>query len=145
VIAASSEDFHHELWWHPPSDRSAHVWVHEHTVFLCWRRELDESFLPVFGRGQPDRRVEAPGFGVYAGPSLATGTGGIKWFNYNHAISFPVWAPLVIGCVLPAISGYRWRRQRRRRLRGWCLACGYDLRASAGRCPECGTRASGRA
>jgi len=35
-------------------------------------------------------------------------------------------------------QGYRAELMRDRRSRGLCVGCGYDLRASGGRCPECG-------
>jgi hypothetical protein len=53
----------------------------------------------------------------------------------------PLWVLLVVTGVLPAASAAREVRRRRTTARarsGLCTSCGYDLRASPERCPECG-------
>jgi hypothetical protein len=64
--------------------------------------------------------------------------------DYRNALTIirlPFWIPFALTSILPAI--YVWKRWKRRRVRskiraGFCGKCGYDLRASTDRCPECG-------
>jgi hypothetical protein len=73
------------------------------------------------------------GFGWFSNDDVSRGGEAIR----QRAITFPLWLPAVVSTVLPAISLYR--RVRRPVATGLCPACGYDLRATPGRCPECGT------
>lgn len=58
-----------------------------------------------------------------------------------HQLTMPFWFLLILTGVLPLhccwLMRGRWRREKRRRL-GLCEQCGYDMRATPERCPECG-------
>ncbi len=59
----------------------------------------------------------------------------------ERIVLVPCWLAAFVLTILPAVWVARWRRRRsaRRRLAaGLCPSCGYDLRESHGRCPECG-------
>ena len=56
-------------------------------------------------------------------------------------VNLPLWMPFIVFATYPAIAFIRGPlRRHRRRKRGLCLTCGYDLRGSPDRCPECGAR-----
>ena len=98
-------------------------WIisHRGTFTLC--RQNGKDWGPEFGN------VEALGFrfGGLKGPH------GSLW---NLAV--PYWSVIAAAAVWPANCLVRARRQRRRRRAGLCRRCGYDVRAIADRCPECG-------
>jgi hypothetical protein len=55
----------------------------------------------------------------------------------------PHWSLALLFGMLPAVWAVVWLRRRRRFGAGRCSACGYDLRATPERCPECGTVSAG--
>jgi hypothetical protein len=73
----------------------------------------------------------------------AVGAGRALWFfdassgDKTH-IGIPCWSVAAPLTILPASWAVAWRRARRGRAAGMCPLCGYDLRATPARCPECG-------
>jgi hypothetical protein len=62
----------------------------------------------------------------------------------GNEFSAPLWAlALLLGVTPPLFRDLGAQRRRRLERAGLCPGCGYDLRATPGRCPECGTPAAG--
>jgi hypothetical protein len=56
-------------------------------------------------------------------------------------VGVPYWALLIALAITPAVWMLTRRRLRTAARMNLCRSCGYDLRASPERCPECGTPA----
>lgn len=57
---------------------------------------------------------------------------------YGWSFCLPLWLPLLFTLAYPAWRAGEQARKRRTSIDGVCPRCGYDLRASPDRCPECG-------
>jgi hypothetical protein len=73
------------------------------------------------------------GFGTSRGIFSAALVAG-SWRRW----SLPHWLPVAVTAALPIVWSAGRQRAARRRRRGLCPSCGYDLRATPTRCPECG-------
>ena len=57
----------------------------------------------------------------------------------NYAVFIPIWfTTLIFGTMFWLCHPLHYHRRRKRKKLGLCVKCGYDLRASKDRCPECG-------
>ncbi|HYE18296.1 MAG TPA: hypothetical protein VEA69_07615 [Tepidisphaeraceae bacterium] len=71
--------------------------------------------------------------------SLTLTGGGLLFITFpTWSVVAPHWLLAGVFAILPAGRAIAWRRRRNRRAPGHCRHCGYDLRATPERCPECG-------
>jgi hypothetical protein len=147
------------------------LWACSYWRGFIWRQRLGESSFQVFsfdgGLGLSTPAEERPGYESYGwtpmriNPSLATSLPPLWQFDIGrtelrfkghrgpplrvHRLWFPHWVLSALLAILP--SHWLWRRWRRSRIKGKCLACGYDLRGTPGSkaCPECGAEREAKA
>ena len=72
-------------------------------------------------------------------PGFAYGTGVWTDGGYEQMVKVPIWFPATGTGIALAWACLHVRRRRRAMRAGLCARCGYDLRASPYRCPECGS------
>jgi len=87
------------------------------------------------------RRTEAEalwrlGFGAW-GTDHYSRDGRFLFGSRNYGV--PFWFLCALFAVIPCVHLVQRLLVRRRRTKGLCPTCGYDLRATPGLCPECGT------
>ena len=73
---------------------------------------------------------------------LAHSTNVLGPYSTLIVVIVPHWLLIGVFAIAPAFKANRIRKERITRYRrgnGLCVTCGYDLRATPDRCPECGT------
>ena len=95
--------------------------------------------LSSLGAGGPMMTTDLHEFGLHIRRGRWSDMPGRDATFHRCHVWFPDWWPPAAAAVLPACWLLAWVRKRRRPRPGHCASCGYDLRATPGRCPECGT------
>ena len=113
------------------------------------RAAIENTFVARVVRSPPMRRLAAEYILMGVIVTVVTGfaAGALAAVFLSDAKFLPAVAALIWGpaAVIGTAAALRVRRtdERQARARSHCIACGYDLRSSPDRCPECGLRRIG--
>ena len=103
--------------------RSFYVqWLHLPANPNIYAQSTDAKFWERIGFGWQSQRFDQIGSSIH-----------------SIGVSIPHWFLLIAFALLPTVHISRYRTLNRRRSEKRCPTCGYDLRATPNRLPECGT------
>ncbi len=81
------------------------------------------------------------GFSLHSGDAytLESAIARTPPFGFVAELTVPYWAVAAASLIFPIVWWLKQRKRCKYVEQGRCAHCGYDLRASKDRCPECGT------
>jgi hypothetical protein len=122
--------------WTGPSQKET-----DDVAAVPWQNGFTKRALPATGKWPEAHSIwNRAGFYYYSGhrPRLASGADrNVVAEGEGAYFLFPFWAPAIAAFVLPSVRTLR-RISEARGDELLCAHCGYDLRATPDRCPECG-------
>jgi hypothetical protein len=135
-------------------------WWSQEFIAVAGTSHANRGFPLSFGRNQNYYPYPSDGFGNLVGVRQYVKGAGFAWVRTEAGppptppapqqtaprlgtdavyLVAPLWFLTTVFGVCPVAALVRWRQRRRAKGRkGLCRRCGYDLRASPDRCPECG-------
>ena len=124
------------------------AWARRGHAHFYWQELRSKDKRPAVGSMWAEVKPSDPslfGFALKRAPRGPANPGRSTRWARQGVLRVPLWSLVVLPLGPPAWSlrrRYVRRREQRRRARGLCPACGYDIRATPGQCPECGAAAT---